>query len=278
MFTLKIRLSKFGLGIAKAALARRYPDLKSSHRCEALARGLGFRSYAAALAAVSQAESPICQANAQAFRDYLHTRDFVVGHQSLYQAVARVALDEVLIHEPELLKHGIGGGRPQKLRGDIWEGPVEFRKRSEDERAYLRSDEALEPFLLSLALLGRVTRTRSIRPDTSSYWVKHIAENYSSSYPEGGALGPQYVPNGVLIAAALHAGFHITRLRDELGYQSQIVRFNMSARSLDDLNLEIRPHSGRAQDRFRREEQRFRNHPTRRNSNPSPLRTPGTAT
>lgn len=41
---------------------------------------------------------------------------------------------------------------------------------------------------------------------TGSYWVKHIAENFACSYPEGEKLGPRYVSNGVLIAAAIHAG------------------------------------------------------------------------
>lgn len=273
MFTLQIRLSTNSLGTAKAALARRCPNVKSSHRCEALARGLGFRTHAAARSAVLQPEAPLCTADGRAFCDYLRSHDFVVGHGAFYQAIGRVALDGVLAHEPELLKHGIGLGRPRELRGEIWEGAAGSKKRFLEERAYLCSDEAVEPFLLSLSLLARVIPTRSIRPDTSSYWVKHIAENFKCNYPDGDALGPQYVPNGILIAAALHAGFNIKRLRDELGYQSQIVRFNMSTRSLDDLNLEIRPDSGQAQDRLRREQAFSKNNrPPRLGLNP--LRSP----
>lgn len=255
MFTLEVCLSATGLSVAKSGLARRQLNVKSSHRCEALARGLGFGTYASALAA-AHAGSPARRADGRAFKEYLRSRSFVVDHQSFYLAIARVALNEVVSRECDLAKHGIGAGRPHRLRGDGWETPEDLQRRFDDERAYLQSDEALEPFLLALSLVGRIKPTRSIRPDTSSYWVKHIAENYRASYPEGGDLGPTYVPNGVLIAAALHAGFTIKRLRDELGNRLQTVHFNMSTKYLDDLNSEIRPYSGRAQDRIRRAEMR----------------------
>ena len=118
------------------------------------------------------------------------------------------------------------------------------------------SDHATEQFLLSLAFLARVQPTKTIRPYTNSYWLKHIAENYGCTYPEGHELGPQYVSNPALIAAAIHAGFEYKTYVDELGYDSLNVRFNMSKTSLVDLDCAFRPNGGQAQDRGRRAEMR----------------------
>lgn len=93
--------------------------------------------------------------------------------------------------------------------------------------------------------MHRVARTRTIRDGTGSYWVKHIAENFDCTYPEGEKLGPHYVPNGVLIAAALHVGFKTKSHHDELGYHSLNVTFNMSKSCLEDLDYVIRPDSKR---------------------------------
>jgi hypothetical protein len=251
MFTLKVRFTLNDLTAAKAVLTRRLNHIKSSHRCEALARGLGFRTYATARSLLS--EGPIvCQADGKAFHGYLQSHDIAANHRPFYQVIARIALDQVLSREPDLVKHGIGVGSPRRTHDIYVESAAIIERRFAEERAFLRSDNALEPFLLSLALLNRVECTRTIRPDTSSYWIKHIAEEYKCIYSEGGPLGPQYVPNGTLIAAAIHLGFQTKQLRDENGHRLQTVHFNMATKSLNDLNYEIRPSSGRAQDRRRR--------------------------
>ena len=87
-----------------------------------------------------------------------------------------------------------------------------------------------------------VRPTKTIRKGTGSYRLKHIAENYACTYPEGEKLGPTYVTNGVLIAAALHAGFRMKTYVDERGYDCVNVSFNMSKPCLDDLDCEIRPN------------------------------------
>ncbi|TIU87551.1 MAG: hypothetical protein E5W03_07360, partial [Mesorhizobium sp.] len=80
--------------------------------------------------------------------------------------------------------------------------------------------------MLSLALLERVVRTKTIRKGTGSYRSKHIAENYACTYPDGEPLGPHYVPNGTFIAAAIHAGFSYRSYVDEFGYESVNASFN----------------------------------------------------
>src|SRR5260370_1447636 len=83
--------------------------------------------------------------------------------------------------------------------------------------------------------LWRVQPTKTITSGSGSDRLKHIAENYACTYPEGVKLGPQYVPNGMLIAAAVHMGFKYKTYVDDLSYAN--VNFNMSKRSIDELDF-----------------------------------------
>ncbi|MDJ1158094.1 hypothetical protein QNA08_07590 [Chelatococcus sp. SYSU_G07232] len=262
MFALTIPVSADGLDTIKAELTRELPDVKSSHRCEAIARGLGFRTYAAALAAV-KAETPgTAHIRGDLFTTYLADHGFDVRPKLLYHAAAKVALHEVSKRMPKLTMWGIGVGRPRRKEDGSWEDFRDMNAKFRQDRAVLISDGAVKSFLTSLAFLARVTPTKTIRKGTGSYWLKHIAENYACAYPEGEKLGPTYVANGVLIAAALHAGFKIKTYIDEMGYDDLNVSFNMSKPCLEDLDCEIRPDGVRAQDRRHREQmKRYRQYP-----------------
>lgn len=255
MFTLTIAVNTANLDIIKLALARALPDVKSSHRCEAIARGLGFRTYASLLEAVRSGRGPVATADGTAFREYLASHDFNVGSPPFYRAVGYAALKSVAEAYPRLTDHGIGVGPPRN-RGGYWQTAAEWRSMFAEGRADLTSEASVEPFLLSLAFVQRVERTRTLRPATNSYWLKHIAENYACTYPDGEELGPQYVANGLLIAAAVHAGFQLKTSMDDYGYESMNAGFNMSKASLYDLDCEIRPDGARARSRRERERQR----------------------
>jgi hypothetical protein len=151
---------------------------------------------------------------------------------------------------------GIGVGGPQRKSDGRWEDVREMNVKFVRAREQLVGDGAVEPFLASLAFLARVTPTKTIRRGTGSYWLKHVAENFTCTYPEGDELGPTYVPNGVFIAAALHSGFQIKTHPDALGYDDMNVSFNMSRPNLVNLDCEIRPNGAYAQDRCRRQEMR----------------------
>jgi hypothetical protein len=150
---------------------------------------------------------------------------------------------------------GIGAGQLQRKSDGTWEDWRDRQAKFAADREELLSGHAVEPFLLSLAFLSKVKSTKTIRQGTGSYWLKHIAENYHCTYPEGDSLGPQYVANGVLIAAAVHAGFRIKTYVDHLGYDLPNVSFNMSTPLLLDLDCEIRPDCA-AQYQRRRQERR----------------------
>lgn len=255
MFELKINPSHENLEAAKRELLRKLPTVKSSHRCEALGRGLSYGSYSAARSASKMTADPMT-VDGQAFQKYLESQGFNVSPNVLHRAVAKVAIANVVAANEHLSIWGIGYGRPERKPDGKWEGPRERYARFKEHRSELLDDYAITPFLLSLALLKRVVRTKTIRQGTGSYGVKHITENFKCTYPNGEKLGPHYVPNGVLIAAAIHAGFMTKFHFDELGYHSLNVTFNMSKPCLDDLDYEIRPDTGRSQDRRRAEERR----------------------
>ncbi|SUS06830.1 conserved hypothetical protein [uncultured Defluviicoccus sp.] len=254
MFTLSIVASAEALGAIKAELTRKLPDVKSSHRCEAIARGLGFRTNAAAIAAVKSGTPETAQIQGNLFTTYLAYHGFDVPPKLLYHAAAKVALRDVSERLPKLTMWGIGLGRPRRKQDGRWEDFCDMTAKFQRGRMELVSDGAVESFLTSLAFLARVTPTKTIRKGTSSYWLKHIAENYTSTYPEGEKLGPTYVANGVLIAAALHADFNIKTRVDEMGYDDLNVSFNMSKPCLKDLDCEIRPDGALAQNRRRRQQ------------------------
>lgn len=240
----------------KAELTVRLPKVKSSHRCEALARGLGFGTYSSAKAA----SETIVRVRGELFRDYLKDRGIDVSPECLFLVAARIAIHQVADRYPELTTRGLGFGRPTLNAQGRWESPQEVFKRFQDDRSELFDDSTTAGFLASLSLLGDVLPTRTVRPGTGSYWLKHIAEKCSCSYPTGEKLGPVYVTNGAFIAAALHAGFKMKRHRDELGYDAVSVTFNMSKKRLVDIDCEVRPDGAHAQDRRRLKEWNWSRH------------------
>lgn len=253
---LTVALNSSGLVAAKNTLNRLCSEIKSSHRCEALARGLGFRTFATLRDAVQAAAPPTVRPDVDAFRHYLGSHDFRAEARSLHLAMASMAIDAIAQREPMFCVHGFGLGPPRRFYWEEPEAQQVLDARFRELRKDLMGERTLQGFLLASAFLERVPRTQSIRREAGSYWIKHIAENYPAKYPEGGTLGPCYVPNGILIAAALHAGFEIRKMHDEHGHLHQAVIFNMSVAALNALNDEFQPDSGRAQDRKRRREAR----------------------
>lgn len=254
VFTLKISLTPTALELLKSELTRSLPEVKSSHRCEALGRSLGFITYAAAKAAAVSAKPPAVAVDGHVFTAYLTDHGFTVSPLPLFHAAAKVALRDIARRTPQLTIWGFGIGRRQREADGKWESSETFARRFVEARADLTDNYAVEPFLLSLALLERVPPTKTIRRGTGSYRSKHLAENYPCTYPGGARLGPRYVPNGAFIAAAIHAGFRYRTHVDEFGYEEINASFNMSKPLLDNLDCELRPDGARAQDRRRRDE------------------------
>jgi hypothetical protein len=252
MFVLRISVSPSAIDRIKALLTQSLPDVKSSHRVEAIGRGFGFRTYAA-LRTVAQAPVPaVATVTGNQFSDYLKEHGFEVDPAHLYRAAAEVAIQAVLHAMPRLHIGGIGFGRPQRNADGSRQRPQQQYAEFQEHRKECFGKYSAEAFLRSMALLARVKETKTIRSGAGSYRLKHIAENYVCNYPEGGKLGPAYVSNGMLIAAAVHLGFNYKTYVDELGYDTLNANFNMSKTVVDDLDAEIRPNTGFASDRARK--------------------------
>jgi hypothetical protein len=249
MFTLNLCFTFDRLEAIKDELTRVLPEVKSSHRCEALGRGLGFKTYASALTATKSGRVGVSTLCGNRFTNYLTDHGFGASAKSLYEAAAKIALRDIAERTPKLTVWGIGIQRPAPKQGGGWEDARDLNAKFVKARRELIDDSSVEPFLASLAFLARVTPTKTIRSGTGSYWLKHIAENYACTYPDGEELGPTYVPNGVFIAAALHGGFRMKTYVDDHGYDEPNVSFNMSRPGLEDLDCEIRPGGAYAEAR-----------------------------
>jgi hypothetical protein len=147
VFTLNVPVTSAGLDLIKADLTRALPQIKSSHRCEAVARGLGFRAYAA-LRAASQSPDPIiATANGAAFSAYLLAHGFGVLLPPFYRAIGRACVRDVLERTPKLTMFGIGVGPPQRKADGT---------RENQRECYLRFVESRDRLLgSSRFLVGR---------------------------------------------------------------------------------------------------------------------------
>ncbi|WP_192355965.1 hypothetical protein [Mesorhizobium mediterraneum] len=249
MFNLNLQVTEPNLEALKAELTRTLSHVKSSHRCEALARSLGFRTYATGRAEAKAWAPIIATVKGDLFQDYLYAHGFECSALPLYLAAGRIALADIRQKSPHLTVWGMGVGRPRHKADGRLETRAELNKRFAEEREELTSDGAVESFLATLALLSRVPPTKTIRQESGSYWLKHIAENFACSYPTGEKLGPRYVPNGAAIAAAIHAGFRFKTYLDENGFWEINVSFNMSKALLIDLDCQMRPTGVYAEER-----------------------------
>ncbi len=175
MFVLRIRVTPSALDQLKLVLTKSLPDVKSSHRVEALGRGLGFRTYASLLAASRSSDPPIAEVSGSPFREYLQEHGFADDPQSLYLAGAHVAIRQVLQAIPRLHIFGIGIGRPQRTQAGAWETPQQQYAKFIRHREECFGAHAAAAFLRSLAFLALVKHTKTVRSGTGSYRLKHIA-------------------------------------------------------------------------------------------------------
>lgn len=239
MLDLRVEISPAAIDEMKLRLTRSLPAVKSSHRVEGLARGLGFRTYAAMKAqSLTPVSSP--SADATGFCEYLAEQGFFADGIHFYRAVGAAAVAEVTEREPQLSHWGYHVGPPKWRPDGSWESALEHQDRFRCERELLKSDDVVDEFLLALGLVQRIAPTKTIRGGTGSYRLKHVAERSSCRLPCGSEIGPLYVANGTLIAAAVHAGFQYATHTDARGYDSVNVTFNMSKAAVDDLDRAIR--------------------------------------
>ncbi|MBN9555890.1 MAG: hypothetical protein J0H61_14685, partial [Alphaproteobacteria bacterium] len=155
MFAFATPLSASILKTIKTGLANSLPNVKSSHRCEAAARGLGFKSHAALLATLKDSSIIVVQADAARFKSYLSIHQFDVTPEPFYLSVGRVLMMKVLETEPRLTSWGYGIGKRERDLDGKRPTIEEHIQKFTVERNYLLRDSAIQEFLQALAFLSK---------------------------------------------------------------------------------------------------------------------------
>lgn len=214
MFTLRILIAfTEQIDSMKADLAKYLPHIKHSHRVEALARALGFKTYAALNAVDLFWDGPISvEVNWAAFKDYLQHKGFQASAKPLYLAAGRACIRLSMgFHDYQLLARHV------------------YAERHEMQLDNILSDSAIEEYLRVYSIISEIPGTRTITKKRGAYDLKVLAEKVSFSYPDGEVSPPNSVAAGSVALAALGAGFWFRPMSGEL----QELRFNMLQSSID---------------------------------------------
>lgn len=187
----------------KADLARYLPDIKSSHRVEALARALGYKTYASLRA---RNENVIVDVSWPAFDNYLKEKGFHATAKPLFLAAGRACMRLTMDFADY-----------RTLQRHVYE---ERKKLSLDD---IFSDTAVEEFLRSCFLLIHVPHTQSPTKGRNSLDMKRLAEEIKLLYPDGEESPPSFVATSSFVLAALGSGFWFEPLDGEL----ENLHFNM---------------------------------------------------
>jgi hypothetical protein len=230
MFTFNFRLKELELIQLGSELERELQDVPSNVRWRALSRSFGFSSLAALKTRLSF--EPIVQpVDIKTFRDTIESDGYSAHSLGLFRAVSRLTLRHVVNDNPLLNYEGWGPGSRRKSASGEYESLKQIKSRVERSRKDL-VEEHVEEFILGYNLVSMIDKRAKSNPNSSSYHLKHLAEQIPVVFADGHTYGPSYVSNGSLIAAAIAAGFNCrsSRVSELESYPN--VTFNMSMPSL----------------------------------------------
>lgn len=244
-----------GIKSIKRFLKQLCPTEKSSVLTEAIARGLQYKTHASLLAEIKKEGHLKCDSSADAFSSYCRANSANTASSFFLLSLAKVAIQRVLSSFHMIGGDGYGYGQPKRM-GDRWETNKEHYDRFHEGRRNLDSTPIAKEFLRSLCFMDQIPQIKTINTKISSYGLKHIAEKMPCTFADGEVWGPEYVGNAALIIAALHLGLKFRSYRDDRGYDSPNVNFNLSHKAIVDIDCIVRPGGARAQDRQSKIEQR----------------------
>lgn len=197
----------------KRQLAALLPAVKSSHRVEAMARGLGWNTNAALRAELALSETDRV-VDDHAFTEYLDHHGFPGTFGSLGEAVVRCkfsaerdAIATVMEQQPTLTRFGLElPDSPKKMTRE--ERAAALKNRRED----MLRPWAVDEFMKACHFLSQFGQRLTINTRSSSYGLKHEAERFHSELAGPVYSYDPYVSNGMLIAAAVHLGFKLKQV------------------------------------------------------------------
>jgi len=219
---LSIDVSQTDIEQIKDDAREAFPGVKSSHRVEAISRGLGFATNAAMRVAVGGGSVRV-DIYEGVFVTYLHEHGFEVQGHAFLRICAFVAIRGAMAHTANLTHFGLG--------------TIAARRKTTQEQQFeivagrkeMLSNSSADEFLLALEYISRLEKRKSLNKNSTSYGLKHMVERYEGEYRKSGRIAIGYVSNGMFIAAAIHAGLDMAPSH----YGSPNAVFNISQRSLN---------------------------------------------
>jgi hypothetical protein len=208
---MKVSISYADIDPLKSQLLALAPAVKASHRVEAMARGFGFGSHAALLAAVGD-NPAACAVDNSAFGAFLRERGGAdLPYDTLSEAVvrtkfadSRTAIEAVMDREPALCANGL---RSYDRRLSLADNTANFQR----WRQEMLEAHCVEQFIRAVAYLETREKSKTVTRSATSYGYKHDAERFHRAAAPG---EDPYIANGMFIAAALHLGFMVKRDAD----------------------------------------------------------------
>jgi hypothetical protein len=188
----------------KAEMLQALPHIKSSHRVEAMARGLGWSTNAAMRADLAHGTA-LRTVRSDAFATYLAERHLTAWPRCFVDTVLKALIRAVMDAHPELTHHGFGVYEEQRISSQ------ERQTRYETSRAEMLSARALGEFERGWDFLESLERTKAPTRVFTSYNLKHTAERWHRHRGIEGRWERAYVSNGMLLAAAVALGLQVKR-------------------------------------------------------------------
>jgi hypothetical protein len=220
----------------KAELRRILPKAKSSHRAEALARGLGWATNAAMRAELANGATERILDPA-AFKTFFHVRGLSNPGRAFLDAVLRTQIRAVMSAQVQLTHHGLGIFQ----RGVL--SPADRLAHYTEQREQMLGAPALEEFERACEFLVGLDRTSAPTRTFSSYNLKHFAERWHQHRGIEGRWNREYVSNGMLLAAAYHLGFEVKRASRN-AFTAYLNVSTVSVRALDEMRKPPLPQPG----------------------------------
>ena len=177
---MKAQFNQSNIDCVKRELSRLLPNVKSSHRVEAMARGLGWSSNASLRAELAQKKSAERMVNDHTFKNYLDERKFSnTEFGTLGEAVTcclfareRRVIEELLVQEPRLTSDGLG------IVEEFRKPSVQRQREFEERRKGLTSSRGVQEFFRGVRFLSEFGQRKTINRKIGSYGLKHQAEDF----------------------------------------------------------------------------------------------------